>query len=135
MSFRPVTTTITEAMHWERGLHFISTNLFEVNIPIPKTSNGQPNWEIVKQSWKDMMEINFEFNANGKYPSDLGMESRLMAGSDLLLAPQYGNSWTQSIEISGSPLIPREVWEEFKASIYKPRVHKLMQNLRSSIFR
>ena len=114
LRFRPITTTITEAMHWERGLHYISTNLFEVNIPIPPTAEGKPNWEIVKQSWKDIMEISAEFNAAGKYPSDLGMESRLMAGSDLLLAPQYGNLWTQSIEISGSPLVPRDIWEEFK---------------------
>merc|ERR1719367_667047 len=113
----PITTTITEAMHWERGLHYISTNLFEVNIPIPPTADGTPNWEIVKQSWKDMMNISAQFNAEGKYPSDLGMESRLMAGSDLLLAPQHGNYWTQSIEVSGSPLVPREIWEEFKNAL------------------
>jgi len=113
----PITTTITEAMHWERGLHYISTNLFEVNIPIPPTAEGTPNWEIVKQSWKDMMNISAQFNAENKYPSDLGMESRLMAGSDLLLAPQHGNKWTQSIEVSGSPLVPREIWEEFKNAL------------------
>ena len=101
-------------MHWQRGLHYISTNLFEVNIPIPATRDGQPNWEIVRRSWKDMMAISTRFNARGKYPFDLGMESRLMAGSNVLLAPQYGNSWTQSIEVSGSPLVPREIWEEFK---------------------
>lgn len=113
----PITTTITEAMHWERGLHYISTNLFEVNIPIPPTAEGTPNWEIVKQSWKDMMNISAQFNADHKYPSDLGMESRLMAGSGLLLAPQHGNRWTQSIEVSGSPLVPRDIWEEFKNAL------------------
>ena len=111
---RPITTTITEAMHWQRGLHYILTRLFEVNIPIPPTAEGTPNWEIVKQSWKDMMNISAQFNAEHKYPSDLGMESRLMAGSDLLLAPQHGNMWTQSIEVSGSPLVPVDIWEEFK---------------------
>ena len=115
-SFRPVTTTTLEAMHFQRGLHYISTNLAELNIPIPPTADGQPNWTIVQQSWKDMMELTAEFNAAGKYPVDLSLESRLMAGSDLLLAPQYGNYWTQSIEISGSPLVPREIWEEFKVN-------------------
>ena len=103
-------------MHFQRGLHYITTNLFELNIPIPATADGQPNWAIVQQSWKDMMEITAEFNAEGKYPSDLCLESRLKSGSDLLLAPQYGNSWTQSIEISGTALVPREVWEEFKVN-------------------
>ena len=112
---RPVTTTITEAMHWERGLHYISTNLFEVNIPIPAGPDGaSPNWEVVKESWQIMMDVSEEFNRDGKYPSDLGLESRLMAGSDLLMAPQHGNRWTQSIEVSASPLVPRHIWEEFK---------------------
>ena len=111
---RPITTTITEAMHWTRGWHYISTNVFEVNIPIPPTSDGTPNWDIVKQSWQDMMNISAEFHAAGKYPTDLGMESRLMAGSNLLIASQYGNMWTQSIEVLSSPLVPREIWEEFK---------------------
>lgn len=127
--FRPLTTAVTEAMHWERGLHYISTNLFEVNIPIPPTADGKPNWEIVKQSWKDMMDISKQFNAEGKYPSDLGMESRLMAGSDLLLAPQYGNQWTQSIEVSGSPLVPREIWEEFKVRIYVLFIHVMINRI------
>ena len=111
---RPITTTVTEAMHWQRGLHLVSTNLFEVNIPIPATADGSPNWQIVKQSWQAMMEVSADFNKEGKYPSDLGLESRLMSGSDLLMAPQYGNQWTQSIEVSASPLVPREIWEEFK---------------------
>ena len=102
-------------MHWERGLHYISTNLFEVNIPIPAGPDGaSPNWEVVKESWQIMMEVSEEFNRDGKYPSDLGLESRLMAGSDLLMAPQHGNRWTQSIEVSASPLVPRHIWEEFK---------------------
>lgn len=106
-------------MHWQRGLHLVSTNLFEVNIPIPPAtadSGSGPNWQIVKQSWMDMMEVSAQFNKEGKYPSDLGLESRLMSGSDLLMAPQHGNQWTQSIEVSASPLVPRQIWEEFKAS-------------------
>jgi len=115
---KPVTTTITEAMHWERGLHYISTNLFEVNIPIPAGPDGaSPNWEVVKESWQIMMDVSEEFNRDGKYPSDLGLESRLMAGSDLLMAPQHGNRWTQSIEVSASPLVPRHIWEEFKNAL------------------
>merc|ERR1719495_477056 len=114
---KPITTTVTEAMHWQRGLHLVSTNLFEVNIPIPAKSDGTPNWEIVKRSWMDMMEVSDEFNQQGLYPSDLGLESRLMAGSDLLLAPQHGNKWTQSIEVSASPLVPRHIWEQFKNAL------------------
>jgi len=115
---KPVTTTITEAMHWERGLHYISTNLFEVNIPIPAGQDGaSPNWEVVKESWQIMMDVSEDFNRAGKYPSDLGLESRLMAGSDLLMAPQHGNRWTQSIEVSASPLVPRHIWEEFKNAL------------------
>ena len=113
---RPLTTTVTEAMHFQRGLHYMTTNLAEVNIPIPATADGQPDWKIVQQSWKDMVQVAYEMGADQKYPFDLGLESRLMAGSDMLLAPQYGNLWTQSIEISGSPLVPRSVWEEFKVS-------------------
>ena len=117
-AFRPITTSVTEAMHWQRGLHLVSTNLFEVNIPIPATADGSPNWQIVKQSWMAMTDVRAQFNKAGKYPSDLGLESRLMAGSDLLMAPQHGNRWTQSIEVSASPLVPRDIWEEFKVYFF-----------------
>ena len=103
-------------MHFYPGLHYISAYLAEINIQIPATEDGTPNWKVVQQVWEDMTTITDEFYVKEKYPSDLGLVSRLMGGSNLLLAPQYGNSWTLSIDIQATPFVPRELWEDFKVS-------------------
>merc|ERR1712179_238955 len=53
----------------------------------------------------------------GKYPVDLAIEDRFMAGTDMLLGAQYGNTFTLAIEVTSSPLVDQELWEEFKVSV------------------
>ena len=47
----PVTTTLTEALHFQRGLHTLIEKAMEINIPIPDDGNGKPDWTIVQKSW------------------------------------------------------------------------------------
>ncbi len=64
---------------------------FQLNIPIPDNGNGQPDWTIVQKSWWDCQDLIKEYESRGDYPVDYAMELRLMSGSDMFMAPYYGN--------------------------------------------
>ena len=40
-----------------------------------------------------------------------------MAGSEVLLAANYGNKYSIAIEVASSPLVDHHLWEEFKVAI------------------
>ena len=110
----PVTTTVTQAMHFQRGLHFLSVRAAEMIVPIPLLEDGQPDWRIVQEVVYDIKRVQDEFEARGLYPVDLALEARFMAGSELLLAAQHGNQASLAIEAASSPLVPVPLWLEFK---------------------
>jgi len=113
----PITTTATEAMHFQRGLHFLTVKAAELIVPIPVLKTGEPDWRVVQEVVYDLKSVHDDFLARDLYPSDLALEARMMAGSDLLMAAQYGNSYSLAIEVASSPLVPEELWEEFKNAI------------------
>ena len=45
----PVTTTVTEAMHFQRGLHYLSVRAAEMIVPIPVLADGSPDWRVVQE--------------------------------------------------------------------------------------
>ena len=45
----PVTTTVTEAMHFQRGLHYLSVRAAEMIVPIPVLADGNPDWRVVQE--------------------------------------------------------------------------------------
>jgi hypothetical protein len=114
----PVTTSTTEALHFQRGLHTLIEKAMEMNIPIPDDGNGKPDWTIVQRAWWAGQDLIKSYEDNGSYPIDFAMEMRLMSGSDIYMAPYYGNvHGTVSIEVVSSTLIPNDVWEDFKTSL------------------
>merc|ERR1711970_1155516 len=113
----PVTTTATEAMHFQRGLHYLSVKAAELIVPIPELENGEPDWRILQEVVFDMQQVYNEFLSRDLYPMDLAMENRMMAGSDMLMAAQYGNKWSLAIEIASSPLVPEDLWLDFKNAL------------------
>jgi len=114
----PVTTTLTETLHFQRGLHTLVEKAMELNIPIPDDGNGNPDWTIVQRAWWSGQDLVKSYEDNGSYPIDFAMEMRLMSGSDVYMAPYYGNEHgTVSIEVVSSTLIPIDLWEDFKNSL------------------
>jgi len=113
----PVTTTALEAMHFQRGLHYLSVRAAEMNVPIPALEDGTPDWDIVQQVVYDLATVVASFEDAGKYPIDLAIEDRFMGGTEMLLGAQYGNSFTLSIEATSSPLVSQDLWEEFKEAM------------------
>ena len=114
----PVTTSTTEALHFQRGLHTLVEKAMEMNIPIPDDGSGNPDWTIVQKAWWAGQDVIKGYEDNGSYPIDFAMEMRLMSGSDVYMAPYYGNDLgTVSIEVVSSTLVPNGLWEDFKNTI------------------
>jgi len=111
------TTTVTEAMHFQRGLHYLSVKAAELIVPIPELENGEPDWRVLQEVVLDMQTVLHEFQDNEIYPVDLALEMRMMAGSEMLMAAQYGNKWSLAIEVASSPLVPENIWEDFKNAL------------------
>jgi len=111
------TTTATEAMHFQRGLHFMSVKAAELIVPIPELDNGEPDWRVFQEVVFDMQEVLHEFQDNDLYPVDLALENRMMSGSEMLMSAQYGNKWSLAIEAASSPLVPEHIWEDFKNAL------------------
>jgi hypothetical protein len=78
----------------------------EYQIPIPylKPVPGaplKPDLSIVQRAWWDVINLVY---ADSSSPMRLTMELRIMAGSDIIMAPQRGNEWgTASIEVLSLP--------------------------------
>merc|ERR550519_1349561 len=85
----PLTTTIMEAMHFRRGLHYLSVKAAELIVPIPELEDGSPDWRVVQQVWWDMADVVARFESEDKYPVDLAVEDRFMGGSEMLLAANH----------------------------------------------
>merc|ERR1711915_1134827 len=113
----PKTTTAVEAMHFQRGLHFLSVKAAELIVPIPELEPNEPDWGVLQEVVYDMQSVLHEFQDNDIYPVDLALEMRMMAGSDMLMAAQYGNKWSLAIEVASSPLVPENIWEDFKNAL------------------
>merc|ERR1712002_948167 len=89
----------------------------EMCVPIPQLEDGTPDWNIVQEVVYDLRDVAAGFEAEDKYPWDLAMEDRFMAGTDMLLGAQHGNTATLCIETTASTLVPLTLWEEFKEAV------------------
>lgn len=93
---------------------------FEVEIPIPPTTpNGTTrDWRLVQQAWWDGITAMY---ADKNYSARIALEMRITHDSDILLAPQHGNTLgTASIEvITSMPAVKdkKKIWAGFKQTL------------------
>ena len=100
--------------------------LYSINIQYPLILkeylfvDGSPDFSIVSKAWWDAIDL-IEKSANDKiYACDMALELRVMGGSDVTMAPQYGNKHgTLSIEPVSTRMVHKEVWEDFKEELAK----------------
>jgi len=116
----PITTPINEALYFTRGLHYFIVRDFEIEIPVPSLPDGSADWSILSRAWWDAVDLIQKSAEEGLYACDVSLECRVMAGSDVLMAPQFGNKHgTVSIEVVSTEIVPTKIWEDFKVKLAK----------------
>ena len=81
---------------------------------------GDPDWSIVSQAWWDAVDLIEKSEKDGVFAVDMALELRVMGGSNVLMAPQFGNKHgTLAIEPVSTRIVHKEVWEDFKEELAK----------------
>jgi len=96
----------------------------ELQIPLPPREDdpSKPDFSIVQRAWWDVIKLVYQDAETGDDPSSamrLTLEMRIMAGSDMFLAPQKGNDLgTLSIEILTLPdAVSDGEWQSFAQKV------------------
>jgi len=98
-----IKTAIPNALHFRRGIQNMRVRDLEFQIPIPSLPNdpSKPDYSVVRKAWWDIINLTYEDDAT---PMRLTMELRIMGDSNLIMAPQSGNTHgTASIEVLSIP--------------------------------
>jgi len=85
---------------------------FQIPIHSHPDDPSKPDYSNVQRAWWDIINLTY---ASSDCPMRLTMELRIMGGSDLLMAPQHGNTHgTASIEVLSIPdAVADSEWEPF----------------------
>lgn len=97
---KPVKTYLTDALHFQRGIQNVRVLDVEVEMPVlPKADKqGVPDYNLVRRAWWDAILACYKHSDT--CPQRMPLEMRVMGGSEVILAPQRGNSLgTCSIEV------------------------------------
>ncbi|GJE93853.1 FAD-binding domain-containing protein [Phanerochaete sordida] len=108
-----IRTLQSEAEHFRRGIQNFRCWDTEWQIPVPKV-NGKPKYELIQRAWWDGIAAMY---SRSDAPVRVALEMRLTGGSDVLLAPQRGNSATCAIEVLTTPITPAKQWATFMQTI------------------
>ncbi|PFH57345.1 hypothetical protein XA68_15201 [Ophiocordyceps unilateralis] len=101
-------TSMMNALHFRRGIQNMRVRDLELQIPLPPSAEDptKPDLTLVQRAWWDMIKLVYDTSDREDDPSSpmrLALELRIMGGSDVILAPQYGNLATASIEVLTVP--------------------------------
>jgi hypothetical protein len=117
-------TFLPNALHFRRGIQNMRVRDIELQIPLPprKDDPTKPDFSIVQRAWWDVIKLVYKDADTGGDPSSamrVALEMRLMAGSDVLMAPQKGNDLgTLSIEVLTLPdAVADDEWHDFAQKV------------------
>ncbi|TIA52972.1 hypothetical protein D6C79_01742 [Aureobasidium pullulans] len=109
-----IKTKLPNALHFRRGRHYARSRNMEIELPIPPlaTDNSKPDWLTVRKAWWGAVNLVYS-SANS--PMRLAMDMRITGDSDIIMAPQRGNSHgTVALEIgSVTDTVTEEEWQTF----------------------
>lgn len=118
-----IKTLLPNALHFRRGVQNMPVRDMEFQIPLPPRRDDarKPDFGIVQRAWWDVIKLVYA-DADKEDPSSpmrLTLELRIMGGSDMLMAPQKGNSLgTASIEILTLPdAVADDEWTAFAQKV------------------
>ena len=117
-------TLLPDALHFRRGVQNMRVRDLELQIPLPpkKDDPTKPDFSVAQRAWWDVINLVYKDAETGNDPSSamrLALEMRIMAGSDIIMAPQRGNDLgTASIEILTLPdAVTDDEWHEFAQKV------------------
>ncbi|CAE6392647.1 unnamed protein product [Rhizoctonia solani] len=114
---KAIRTLVSEALHFRRGIQNMRCLDSEWEIPIPESPNdpGKRDYSSVQRAWWDAISILY---SRDDVPMRLALEMRLTGGSNVILAPQRGNTFgTTSIEVLTIPTTPKDQWHSFMQQV------------------
>lgn len=100
-------TRVSNANHFRGGIQNHRVLDFEIEIPIPLKDDGSLDWGIVRNAWWIPIVDYYE---HPNSPLRTALEMRITAGSNVFLAPQYGNVATCSIEVLSDVQVDIHQW-------------------------
>lgn len=100
---------IVDGVHHRRAIEALFCRCLEVAIPI------DPGFERVREAWSAVVELTEQWAKEGRYPFNLTLNARFVAGSDALLSPAFGNERTCYIEILSYAGTPG--WDDFARAV------------------
>jgi hypothetical protein len=112
-----IVTPLIDALHFRRGIQNFRVLDMEFEIPIPPLAGDptQPDWSICQHAWWDVIAAVY---GASDAPMRVTLEMRIMGGSDITMAPQYGNSLgTCSIEVLTTLITPEAEWVSFMQNL------------------
>jgi hypothetical protein len=114
---RAICTPLIDALHFRRGIQNMRVLDMELEIPIPPRSDDphRPDWTICQKAWWSAIELVYR---RKDAPMRIALEMRVMGGSEVFLAPQYGNRFgTCSIEVLTTLNTKKEDWLSFMQEV------------------
>lgn len=108
-----ITCSIEDALHIRQGIQNVRTRMIEIEIPIPDTFDKQPDWSICQKAWWAVIESVYSEHNMEYFPMRTTLEMRITGGSDILMAPQYGNKRTCAIEVLTPVAVDHKIWDKF----------------------
>lgn len=117
-----IVTWLIDALHFRRGIQNMRVLDMELEIPIPARADdpSKPDWTVCQKAWWAVISAVYRrFEADkDDVPLRLTLEMRVMADSEILMAPQKGNSFgTCSIEILTPVNVGHAEWRGFRQEI------------------
>lgn len=97
---KPVKTYLTDALHFQRGIQNVRVLDMEVEMPLlpRKDAIQKPDYDLVRRAWWDAIIACYRHSET--CPQRMPLEMRIMGGSEIIMAPQRGNTLgTCSIEV------------------------------------
>jgi hypothetical protein len=112
-----IVTPLIDALHYRRGIQNFRVLDMEFEIPIPPRADDptQPDWSICQRAWWDTIASVY---GAADAPMRVTLEMRIVGGSGITMAPEYGNSLgTCSIEVLTSLITPTAEWTSFMQDV------------------
>ncbi|RCI16379.1 hypothetical protein L249_2455 [Ophiocordyceps polyrhachis-furcata BCC 54312] len=109
-------TSMMNALHFRRGIQNMRVRDVEFQIGLPPSAEDptKPDMRLVQRAWWDIIKLVYRDDPSSSSPMRLALELRIMGGSDVILAPQYGNLGTASIEVLTVPdTVTDGEWKRF----------------------
>ncbi|KAH8690619.1 hypothetical protein BGW36DRAFT_401032 [Talaromyces proteolyticus] len=116
-SFQTDTTSILtwlpDALHFRRGIQNARVRDLEVEIPLPT----RDNLDIVRKAWWQVITLAYRPENIAICPMRMPLEMRIMGDSNVLMAPQRGNTnGTCAIEVL-TPWFMEDEWPRFAQAV------------------